>query len=67
MPKMLVEGYRPGKGDGGRWFGVIDGRSNPKKTATGEGRTAARNADGSFVEPKLPRGGSAIQFPSSKK
>jgi hypothetical protein len=64
MPKMLVEGYRPGKGDGGRWFGVIDGRSEPKDGVATEKR---REATGRFMEMKLPRGGSAIQSPSSKK
>ncbi len=65
MPKMLVEGYRPGKGEGGRWFGVIVGRAVPKKAA--DSQTLPDPRHGRSTDLKLPRGGSAIQSSSGKK
>ncbi len=51
MPKLLVEGYRPTKGDGGRWVGVMD--ETPSGAVTGTYKESARGA-------ALPRGGSAF-------
>jgi hypothetical protein len=53
---MLIEGYRPGKGDGGRWTGVID---KPRKTS--EQSTSRNESSGRFMESHPPKGGSAIQ------
>lgn len=57
MAKVLVEGYRPGKGDGGRWVGVTEKPSTVAQDTSSGRFTAA---------PKLPRGGSAIRTDSSK-
>ena len=51
MPKLLVEGYRPTKGDGGRWVGVMD-ETRSKVRAGSSDKTRAGAVP--------PHGGSAI-------
>ena len=51
MPKLLVEGYRPTKGDGGRWVGVMD-----ETRSTGQRVYVDKTRAGAV----LPHGGSAI-------
>lgn len=57
MAKLLIEGYRPGKGDGGRWVGVMD-TSSKRDASSGKVIDAVR-------QPKLPSGGSAIRDPKA--
>lgn len=64
MPKMLVEGYRPGKGDGGRWTGVIDKHAEERGDSGYQKRNAA---SGRFMDVKPPKGGSAIRSASKNK
>jgi hypothetical protein len=51
MPKLLVEGYRPTKGDGGPWVGVMDDTQ-----PIGRPRSPDKTRAGTV----LPHGGSAI-------
>ena len=56
MPKLLVEGYRPTKGDGGPWVGVMD-ETRSRVRPGSSGKTVAGAVP--------PHGGSAIGKNSS--
>lgn len=51
MPKLLVEGYRPTKGDGGPWVGVMDETRSTRRPGSSDKTRAGA---------VLPHGGSAI-------